>query len=612
MNRTTSSRRILAGVIAAIVLLCVLALLRTTDEPSGGIGATREEADELASDRLVAAPVDKSSERAAVMDRVETPVERASNEPEDAIATCALTVRIFWELDGAPAQDISAKLTYEDGPELRRRIRLGSTGLDGILHVADLPVGRATVTVDRRVSRDVDLRPNETAIVEIPLPAGIDTDVVVMSPAASPVRDAQVWLTYDGSDAARFPLGVTDAAGIVKVRGLHSRDALVAYHADYSPSRVENVCIAEPRPCRTQLELRSGHPVTLVGRVTDAGGTPIEDALVRISTFARLPDSPSGARRYAGDTEVSLYTNSVGSFESPPLASGVHELHASAWSYSHAERRITDDHPIPRSIDMQLVGGIRIEGIVRDTSGALCPAATVSCGNATARSDASGHYELRGADRASTLLFAWHETFGSAEVALKLSSEEHVQQDVVLSTGPVIRGRVVLDDESPLSGWLVCVGVEPRRRGMWARFATTSEDGSFAIMNCDAEKNRLEIRPKDAAHHVIVKVLENVRADGEFLSIRIAWDEVPTATITGRIRGFSDLKSRPRVMFKYADEPKSSWNAELGADGVFHTGLLTRGDYRVLLSCDHRAASEIATVSLDAREAVDLGEVSCP
>lgn len=634
----TRSRKLTVAIVTLAVIGGLLVLRATkpsgsTDVPAPGVDETVPAASELDAIPLDAPAARESLVLASTPDNT-GPTHPSPDVERPAPARASLTVRVSWEADDSPGANIAARLSYDSGPEFGKRVQLGVTGLDGVLQVGDLSIGRATVYVDRGLSRDIDLEAGRTTVAELALPPGIDTDVLVFGPSGNPVPAAQVWL-MGGSGRARHLMGSTDPTGLLRCRGLRSNDALVAYHASYGPSRSARVCV-NPRPCITRLVLAAGVSVTLAGRVTGVAGEPVADALVMITTSRDTASSTPARPDLGSISAIELSTDRAGDFASPPIGSGIHEIRVVAKHYLPAELRIDDEQRAPGPIGIPLDSGVQIEGTVRDDDGNSCAGAFVKAGESVAKSDSSGRYLLTGAHRKFQVLRASHPTAGKAEFVLlsgaaagqelediladigiadqrvvELDPQQTIHQDIALSRGAIIRGRVALEDGAPLGGWTVGVGVEPRKRGGLEQSVFTAEDGSFTLINCRPEGNRLEIHTRDPAHNSLVKEIADVRPDGPFLTIRVSADELPTAVITGRIVGLAEMPTQPRLYFAFVPEPRWKWPVKYTADGSFEIGPLVPGEYRVMLSCKEGASTDLAKVSLSAGQTVDLGPVSC-
>jgi hypothetical protein len=618
------SKRIGLGAVAAVaiavLLLLLLLLLRGQPAPRIESHESIDREADVRATALEVAAVESSTARQLAVDFPSSsdatasevdPAISASTSDSAAPSLASLTLRVRWESDGSAASSIAALMYYRSGVEYQRQVRLGSTDDRGEIRVGDLEPALAVVLLDRGVSREVELVAGRDSIVEFTLGSGIDTDVLVVDPAGRAVPTAEVWRVPGNRGDALFALGTTDANGYVRCRGLRLDDRLIAYHESHQPSAETSVCASTER-CVTRLDLVAGGAARLVGRVVSETGDPIANAAVEIETTRRLESANLETQHEPLPSSIlELATTSNGEFSTPPLARGRHKIQVVAKHFVRVYRRVNNTDVDLGRLEFHLLSGAKVEGVVRDATGLPCTGAYIWLETVSARSDSSGHYVLTGVHRNGGRLQASHETAGKTVVEVPVIADDVLRLDLALSQGRVIRGRVVREDDTPLVGWSVWLESD-QSKSVWAERAVTGADGSFVLPNCRAEGNRLQVRKKnDLDPPAIVKLLDDVVADGPFLTIRIANDEFPSASISGRITGLAETTMRPTLLFVSDDDPDTHWIVRYDIDGSFEIGPMVPRKYRVLLQCDGGASREIASVELRANETNDLGLISC-
>jgi len=268
------------------------------------------------------------------------------------------------------------------------------------------------------------------------------------------------------------------------------RYALSATIAGYLPAtRSDIVLVAGAESSGLDLALgRGGHPVH--GTVTDIGGGPVEDVLVRVTKTDE--GNPFNFDRPA----LGVVTDEEGAF-AIQLADGYYEVTTYHADYVEAKAALRVDGG-PRSLPLTITPAGTIEGrVLARATGQPIEGAIVSrsgeeaggiviegLGVDQAVTDAEGRFRLRGLPSGVARLSAAARGYATRQpVEVVLGVAEHVDEvEILVDTALGISGFVVArgDEERGLEGVLVgAFSFQPPR--LYVATAPSAADGYFEI-----------------------------------------------------------------------------------------------------------------------------------
>ena len=298
-----------------------------------------------------------------------------------------------------------------------------SSGLDwtdmtdnyGTYEIGNLHTGRFTVAVGSPsglslARTNVALSATQSTVTcDINLDVSIVSGTVYAPGGVTPMSNALVSLVYRDEVVARRTAGTEGTYEfMVYVPGVFS---ITAMGADGLAAPLTHVLVGTNAIVSGQ-DLTAGSN-TVDCAVTDAGGTPIEGALVRLISMADEAANAPYPSRSSGIDGSCLFEG---------IADGTYRLHAAADGYALAEREIT--LPCAGTQVLALETGRILQGRVTSTAsgGAPSPNTLVTVGNtnlgevAYVRTDADGRYAFDSLPRAELDVAA--SRLGSVEAAV--------------------------------------------------------------------------------------------------------------------------------------------------------------------------------------------------
>lgn len=343
-------------------------------------------------------------------------------------------------------------------------------------------------------------------------------------------------------------------------------DASGRYELSHAPARgavrVSAVAPGFARVVRADVDLGAGDPIeldfalppgwTLRGEVHDPDGRPIEQARVEV-----WPDQAAAPPLVAA-------TDPAGRFEVVGLRAGPHRVRGSARGFQTGERTGVEAGRSDVVLVLARRGRVQVrastpEGLVlrsyqlhvrrwfAERGGQIgfvadVPEQSVRLDGMTERAVVEGL--PAGTFVCEVVAPGFAKTLSPPFTVAADPGPAAANVDVVVARGATLRGRVELEDGSPLAGaevataadgtdrdspfWKLVAGSVPQR--VTAAKATTGADGSFALPHIAAGTYQLEVAHPGACR-VTVRQIE-VEGDGE---IRVPPIRVPRgAVVTGR------------------------------------------------------------------------------
>ncbi len=203
----------------------------------------------------------------------------------------------------------------------------------------------------------------------------------------------------------------------------------------------------------------------LSGLVVDEAGKPVPSAYVELAQAAGRGDS---AR-----------TEDDGTWKVAELAAGSYTVRASSNLHvATADLAVeVDGVHARRDVIVRVAAGAQISGVVVDGSGAPLGDATVSVGNRSETTDASGHFVVAGLEPASYDVAATTARLGVASRSVEVARQAHVELRLVLEASS-LAGIVVDERGTPIEDASVTAkSSDPHG----FTFARTDEHGRFDL-----------------------------------------------------------------------------------------------------------------------------------
>ena len=373
----------------------------------------------------------------------------------------------------------------------------------------------------------------------------------------------------------------TGADGVARAEGLAPGAWRVsAAAADHLPETLPIVQLAGGHEAVLAIQLSSGGR-TLRGTVSDTTGGPIAGA--RIDAVPLAPAGPRGA--------VATTLTAVDGTYAMTVAPGMTLVAAASADYA-TQRRNVEVVAAGAVADFALIPGGAIEGVVRDeqthepVAGARVVVerdhATWLFGEASARpvtAGADGRFRIGGLrPGAWALSAADHGRFSKAPAIVGLGVAEQVSDvEILISVGPVIRGRVIDDAGAPVAG----AGIRARLTDAFAatqRDASADAEGAFVIEGL--RPGKYEVSANSPSHvstggHPVTLLDRDVDV---VIPVKRA------AMITGHVA------PRQRCDVQQVSDPRTGVipnlpGASTGADGAFSIGPARDGATRLTARC---------------------------
>lgn len=425
----------------------------------------------------------------------------------------------------------------------------------------------------------------------------------VLDAAGRPVAGAEVWLLSDEipveeweRQLAAGPTAVTGADGRFRL----PRPASIPYGTALYVCRSGLDTGFEPvfPDSPGQFLFRLGPAAVLAGRVLDAHGRPVPEAVVTLSVPGEHPGCPTG-RWYPCIVNGIHHTRTDGRFVFDFLPPGWYEVAASADGHLRTVSPATRVAAGGRAdIELRLGTGAAVSGLVRTATGG--PAADVKvcadgfwqCGVTAA----DGSYRLTGLrPQPAVEVRALDLDRGEARQEVEIAAPE-TRVDLVLDGRPgrhLIQGRLLGPDGTPLAGRELTFW-----DGDWSAGTVTGADGSFEL--------RLEprsyvgfVRQPDGT------VLEAVPAFNVGDGPRRVELHLAPGTIEGRVLGLAPGETAvvelPLLRF-------SPWNetSRVDPDGRYRFAGVKEGSWTLTATADGRTAKGRVALSRGGMARLDL------
>lgn len=414
----------------------------------------------------------------------------------------------------------------------------------------------------------------------------------------------------DGAEVAALPLFFPSAARVVRTSadGAFAFDdlwagphRLVAVAPGYLPG---SLALVNPAAHGEAIAIVLGAPHAIAGRVIGLDGRPADSARVRLGADGGVT---------WGET---LETGGDGRFAFEGLSPGDYELFASLGdALAQAHARVPPPEPEEGEagseveIELHLFRGRRVSGKVMDAiSGRSLPGARVSASllgvaGASAVSDASGAFTLRGVLPGSTLT-ASADGFQSRTISRAPGADTDAEVDFSLAPLLVVEGRIAQGDGLPAAGLQVIL-----TQGSEQSAAMSDASGRFRFEVERPGAARLEVH-HSALGSALLAV--DVPVSGVELRLDVGARIAAQLVAAGNSRPISGGHMRVARGSPAARKLESETlisDLPSGLNGDIAVAGLRGGVYDVIFSASGFREARFSDVRLAASQRLDLGEV---
>ena len=413
-----------------------------------------------------------------------------------AAAVAAIEVLAVRDDDGTALAGVAIELAAQNGADAQLDRRTVATDAAGRAAFDGLAAGSYAVAAalrDGTEPRAIELHAGERRAVELRVPIGGIARGTVVAASGEPVAGATVFLRSTLGQATRnlpHAIAVTAADGSFAVAVGVGTVALQAAHPDHASSPLVTFVGRHPPPL--VLRLLAG-PARLEGHVR-IDGEPVADALLELRP-ARSPGQLEGSTSITAGASSFARSDRDGAFALASLCAGTPTLRVRAHGAQPQELPVALCAGATESVTIDLLRAPVVQGRVRAVGGGPLAGASVRCGEAETRTDATGAFQL-------DCLHAGPQRITAGGLRDHTAAQRRVDLvpgpttiDFELEPLPLLRGRVVdvagrglpglvvtayRKDQGP-STYLPVTDAKGRFDDEHDRNDATDQDGAFAV-----------------------------------------------------------------------------------------------------------------------------------
>ena len=457
----------------------------------------------------------------------------------------SILVRVTWEIDGTPAENVRLQFQSFVDPSPPRAGRFEVTDASGFARVSDAFPGRLIIWVFRGGSKIVTVEPGREITVDLVVPVGVDVEGVVVDADGYAVPGAGIWLgQIDGRVVA-----TADDEGRFRLRSVAQGAKIGARSPHHAPSVLYSLWEAIARG-DSPVELRITLPHlggAVRGVVLDPMGQPVEGAGVRVGRRGGNTIKMEDGTRGTAPTPVSVFTDKDGLFLSEGLALGFAQVHVLAEGFPVWPGGVHVEEGRTNFLEVRLVPGATVTGTAFTEGGVPAEGVSISIYKRnsyevnrrvfpwpSARTDAEGSFELRFVPPGNQHFHAdapEQSGLGSDSSTLALEPGDSKEWHAVLSTGLTITGKLVDGEGNPIEGW--SVNAVPSDQSLRYKQALTDADGRFFFSSCASVPYKLEARAPQIATQYPVAWKSGVTPGGEEVTLTVTDIAPPSGFVEG-------------------------------------------------------------------------------
>jgi len=521
----------------------------------------------------------------------------------------SLDLRVFWP-DGAPAREVGATILPWGSNDAFLHQRDATTDDHGRAVIDQLASGDVTVVLDRCMGGRAQIVAGGRARMDLTMPPGATVRGRVLDPEGRPVAGAVICLSHGGNPYAGFPVGRSGGDGHYEVRGVSGGPHLSARARGFAPSDQVYAPFVAGTVLELDLALRPGAG-SIRGVVRTPEGLPITGARVHLTG----PSPPGwkglddGLFRVPSPLPFDVRTDERGGFECDEIGAGPVVVEVRAEDRVPARQIVAIPTGGEASVELVLMAGGAVEGVVRHADGTPADRATVSHGDygrfgtLRARTASDGRYRLTGVPAGRIALRADERNRGEVEVALACQEGVTTRWDATLVEGLTVRGSVVDERGAPLADWSVGL-LDP---GRWFR---TDSEGAFMLTDVDPLARTLAVGPPDREVGLALELPLSLPAREP---LRIVVPDARRASAALRLRVLVDgVPAGPSASVVLTQPPfEQERGLQPDARGFVRFDRLRPGACELALESSGRAERRL-TCTVQAKEELDLGDVEIP
>lgn len=528
----------------------------------------------------------------------------------------SLRVRLAWH-DGTPAADVSATVHsraaedfYADAVDVRM-------GADGTARIEALPAGGVSVYC-RGEAESATVVAGEEVELALAIPLGFHVDGIVVDGNGQPVAGAEVVADDSGRGWSGAVVARSGADGTFHVRSigdglcwLSARSPLCAPSARYvlvgGAGRTLDVQLSLPAPGGS-----------LVGTVRDEAGQGIAHAQLLVGDEDAFRDAtvPEGGEALAAAARrVSADEN--GHFEVLGLAAGRQEVRVRAKDFAPWAGEAEVSAGQAAELAVTLLAEARVEGTVRDASGAPVAGVEILSGRGgfldrVTGSGADGSYSVRGLPSGEFALQVEGKGRGSVRTTLTGSPGALLRWDPMLDGGLTLRGRIVGAGVDPSACVVRCEclaeGEEP-----YFEDERPDEQGVFEFSGLTDAGHRLEVLAAGLYFFPLAVVQDLHPGAGETV-IELDAQRWPSVHLRGRVLDASGdpLPGAALVPGLAGSGGRNCPLLTTDAAGVFDLGPYPPGRWTIFVQPGRSEELRTETVELLPGQTWDFGNLRLP
>jgi len=431
---------------------------------------------------------------------------------------------------------------------------------------------------------------DETTHHRLVLPVQLRIRGHVLDLAGVPIAGARIILAPPATlDHDACEVAVTNLVGAFAVVSGMNPSMIGARAAGHAPSPLQFLeghtgSVVDGVVLR--LSNRAGE---IQGHVRGPGGQPIEAATVRIGDGRMDAIQPTDG--FAPPVPAQVESDESGAYVADGIASGSHAVVVRKLGFATWRGRCEVQPGQTTTLDVQLLEGGRVSGVVRIPGGQPISDATVTTGGigdlafTKMVTQADGKYGFDDLEPGECVITAAHREYGQTFVKVQCDDGKKVVQDIELQPGIVVHGRVLSMDGKPILAHVSAFQQEPKPWG-WDALARRS-DGRFWIAGApaglvhmrvdgpsivDREFRRIDPTQGEVVLHVEVKPEPTAMIRGTVLDPDgkpVFLGDVTALTMEGprKVRVVSGKVRSPSGTFELGPMPPDTYEVRIDCSG---------------------------------------------
>lgn len=524
-----------------------------------------------------------------------------------------LVVAVIEGTDQQPIPATGGRLVCLGESDPWKSTRRFITDSAGEAAFAELLVGQVLVFTDLGATAEGWVVGGETVRLEVPVPACVDVDGIVVDSTGAPVPGAAIWLSGHGSPTLTRLIAESDGSGQFRFRHTAESRSIAAMHPAYLRSAQQQVSAAPSARQRIVLELPDGTPGSLVCRITCARGD-VPNCQVSLRPLPIAGQSAGGI--FANVATYPIRADDVTeAIEFVALPPGGYELLVEARGHESQSREIQiREHQ--NFEEIRLSEGGRAEGIVRSAEGHPVAGCEIRVhpverpGRYECVTNARGEFSIAGLPVGAAVLVASHVHAGRAELDISVRESSPNVLAIALTQGLGIKGRI--HSSIPGTAAQIRVGAwrSDSKREILQVASPVNADGSFVLQDLEATIYVVALlAPGPSGQFLRIGTITGVPAGGEFLDVDLDRFPSPSAWVRGRVVDQFGQTVTGAVIAVGSASKKQLYKLDV-TSGSFEVGPLLPGDYEMDVACQGYGKVLLDPLTLSPNAGLDLGVVT--